>query len=71
MQIVTTHNINDRIDQSLDDTLALMKRFEETGMDTVMKEDYLALYDIYKRLQEQKEGIRSVESSSGVPPILR
>ena len=55
MKTFTIRNINDDIDQSLDDTLALMKRFEDTGMNIIMKDDYLALYDIYQRLQAQKQ----------------
>lgn len=53
--IRTADHVNDYIDQSLHETLVLMKRFEDTGMHTVMKDGYLRLYDIYKRPQEQKQ----------------
>lgn len=46
--------ITERIDQSLADVLALMQRFEDTGMNELMADDYLSLYDIYQRLQQQQ-----------------
>ncbi|MFA5496238.1 MAG: hypothetical protein WC247_15850 [Porticoccaceae bacterium] len=61
MECIPARNIADEIDRSLDDTLALMRRFEDAGMTTAMKEDYLVLYDIYNRLQEQKGNIRDIE----------
>lgn len=46
--------VSDSIDQSLADVLALMQRFEDTGMNELMAEDYFILYDIYQRLQDQQ-----------------
>ena len=40
--------VSDSIDQSLADVLTLMQRFEDTGMNELMAEDYLILYDIHE-----------------------
>ena len=71
MKTFTIRNINDDIDQSLVDTLALMKRFEDTGMDTVMEDDYRALYDIYQRLQAQKQATPLTSSKKHADPVLK
>lgn len=44
-------DVSQRIKESLRDVLELMRRFEETGMDQVMEDDYRSLYDLYERLE--------------------
>lgn len=61
MPIPNLHRALRQIDQSLQDVLALMRRFEETGMDQAMPEDYRSLYEIYQRLQEQQARLGSLD----------
>lgn len=54
MPNLSLETIAERIDQSLGEVLVLMQRFEDTGMNELMADDYLSLYDIYQRLQQQQ-----------------
>lgn len=56
-------DVSQRIKESLRDVLELMRRFEETGMDQVMEDDYRSLYDLYERLEEQQ--VRLEEALDG------
>lgn len=42
------------LDTVIDDAKALMARFEATGFDETISDDYLALHELYTRMVEEQ-----------------
>lgn len=54
------------LDEVINDTKKLMTRFEATGFDETMSDDYLVLHELYTRMvEEQRRYTREVLAAEG------
>lgn len=54
MNIADYQRIIDELETVISDTKTLMARFEATGFDETMSDDYLALHELYTRMIEEQ-----------------